>query len=556
MTLADEGRPPYAPPMAATPIERKRSTVLLGAGLLAGLLTGGCGGGVEGPRVLVVGWDGAGFELLDPLLAQGRLPHLADLMRRGRTAVLESTRIPISSAAWTSAMTGVGPGQTGVYGFFEPAPEGYDVQLIDSRSNQAPPLWRILSGRGVGVSVFGVPVTWPPEPVNGVMVSGMLAPHDGGFALPVAYEQDLLARGFVPDLGVWRSGSLSDAGRVRQQLAIKEAALVEQLERDDWSCFVTVFKCLDVVSHQAWNANPEGPAAQLAIELDRVLGRLLEAVGPEVDVFLVSDHGFRRYPRALDLEAFLLEGGWTVRGNEAPPAEPIGGPLAEARPRLHQARLARLDLPRCRALAGDCEGNFGSLRLNLQDREAEGLVPEAEREATLDALEAQLRALTLDGEPAVVAVWRGEELMPGPHRRALPDLVFETVPDLRVLVGDGERLVTPTPRPFPDHAFEGIAVVAGPSVKPAPSRGRWQIDDVAPTVLHLLEQPLHAEMTGSAHAEVLAIPRASVRIPRAEDPTLRTRELLEREGARSANEQRELLQALQAMGYSGELEEQ
>lgn len=523
---------------------------------LGALLGPGCGGGPAGPRVLVVGWDGAGFELLDPLLAEGRLPHLADLMRRGRTAVLESTRIPISSAAWTSAMTGVGPGETGVYGFFEPAPEGYEVQLIDSHSNQAPPLWRILSGRGVGVSVFGVPVTWPPEPVNGVMVSGMLAPHDGGFALPAAYEQDLLARGFVPDLGVWRSGSLSDAGRVREQLAIKEAALLQQLRRDDWSCFVTVFKCLDVVSHQAWNELPEGPAAQLAIELDRVLGRLVEAAGPGTDVFVVSDHGFRRYPRALDLEAFLIAGGWTVRAEEAAAQEPVAGPLAEARPRLHRARLGRLDLPRCRALAADCEGNFGSLRLNLEDREPSGLVSEAEREATLAELEAALRALEVDGESVVREVWRGEELMPGPHRRALPDLVFETVPDLRVVVGDSARLVTPSPRPFPDHAFEGIAVLAGPSVRPAPSRGRWQIDDVTPTVLHLLEQPLHAEMTGSAHAEVLARPRASVRVPRAEDPTLRTREVLEREGARSADEQRELLQALQAMGYSGELEGQ
>ena len=110
---------------------------------LGALLGPGCGGGPAGPRVLVVGWDGAGFELLDPLLAEGRLPHLADLMRRGRTAVLESTRIPISSAAWTSAMTGVGPGETGVYGFFEPASEGYEVQLIHSHSNQAPPSSRM-----------------------------------------------------------------------------------------------------------------------------------------------------------------------------------------------------------------------------------------------------------------------------------------------------------------------------------------------------------------------------------------------------------------------------
>ena len=103
-----------------------------------------------------------------------------------------------------------------------------------------------------------------------------------------------------------------------------------------------VFKCLDVVSHQAWNANPEGPAAQLAIELDRVLGRLLEAAGPDVDVFLVSDHGFRRYPRALDLEAFLLEGEWTVRGEEAPPEAALWAAAVPLRPAM-DAPAARAD---------------------------------------------------------------------------------------------------------------------------------------------------------------------------------------------------------------------
>ena len=101
------------------------------------LLIGSCSPelGALPPKVLLVGWDGASFELIDPLIKAGRLPNLAGLQARGRSAFLESTRIPISSAAWTSAFSGVGPGETGVFGFFEPTEDKNQVKLISSHSN-------------------------------------------------------------------------------------------------------------------------------------------------------------------------------------------------------------------------------------------------------------------------------------------------------------------------------------------------------------------------------------------------------------------------------------
>lgn len=522
------------------------------AALLTLALAASCGE-PDRPRVLVVGWDGAGFPLLDPLLDEGLLPNVADLLRRGRGAVMESTRIPISSAAWTSASTGCGSGDTGVYGFFAPRPGSYSVDLVSSESVQVPPLWRILSSRGLGVHVFGVPLTWPPEPVNGVMVAGMLAPHEGGFALPQAYEEHLLAQGFVPDLGVWRTGDLSDATRVRSQLAIKETALVELLEGDDWDCAFVVFKCLDVLSHQAWSEHTSGPVAQLAIELDRVLGSLLKAAGPGTDVLLVSDHGFARYPKVLDLEALLRQEGWSIPREGSTGSSRVQGPLASARPAQHDARMAELDLARCIALSQDAEGNFGSLRLNLVGREPEGLVETDLQGQVLEELGARLLELRVDGEPLIEEVWTSDHLMPGPARAALPDLVLRTRPEVRVVVGSGERVLTASPRPFPDHAFEGIAIMAGPSIRPAPSRGRWNIADVTPTVLHLLGQPLHTEMSGSSHGEILATPRRVQVVPRAKDPTLRPRAAAGDFRKRSSDEQRLLMEALQAMGYAGEV---
>ena len=502
-------------------------------------------------KVLVIGWDGAGFELIDPLLASGRLPNLARLVSEGRTAQLESTRIPISSAAWTSAFSGVGPGHTGVFGFFEPLEDSSDVQLISSRSNHAPPIWRILSSRGVGVHVFGVPVTWPAEPVQGVMVTGMLAPHEGGFALPEAYEQRLLQMGFVPDLGVWRSNFLPDAERVQEQLAIKEKALVELLGQDNWRCAVAVFKSLDVISHQRYSANLEGPVAQLLVDLDRTLGSLIQAAGPNTDVLVVSDHGFRRYPRTLDLEAFLIQNDWTQRNPGAAPERRQAGPLALARPSAHRARMTRLDLDASRALAMECEGNFGSLRLNVIGRNAQGCVQPSQVPELLGKLEQDLRDLEIDGKKVVTQVWRATELMPGSKRLALPDLVFETVPDLRVVLGSGDILHARLPAGFPDHGLNGIAIMAGPSIAGQNQRASWSITDLGPTILHLLGQPLYREFSGSHHGEILHNPRPPKVIPMDQDPTLRSRSQVDAGSSRSNQEMQDLMRALESMGYAG-----
>ncbi|MFT5734803.1 MAG: putative AlkP superfamily phosphohydrolase/phosphomutase [Planctomycetota bacterium] len=195
----------------------------------------------------MIGWDGATYDLVDPLVKAGKLPNLAELMASGRSADLESTAIPISSAAWTTATTGKEPGETGIYSFLQPVPDSYDVRVVSAQDNHGIPIWRTLVARGHQVIVWGVPLTWPPEPVRGVMVSGMLSPLDGVWAHPPELAEELKGRGMLPDLGRWRSMQELNPQRIQEQLAIKETALVEQLSKPTWSFALAVFKNLDVL---------------------------------------------------------------------------------------------------------------------------------------------------------------------------------------------------------------------------------------------------------------------------------------------------------------------
>jgi len=273
----------------------------------------GAGDPPSGPRLLVVGWDGASFRAIDPLLAAGELPNLAALIARGTRAPLHSTILPISSAAWTTATTGMGPGEHGVFAFHEPVPGSYDLRLVSSHSIHAAPLWRLLSGRGVPSLVFGVPLTYPPEPILGTMVCGMLAPPDGVYTWPPARTPELRARGYLPDIDPWleeREPTLTEA---LEQLDLRQQVLSELLGKEEWRLAWIVFKELDVLSHYSYGADLQDSVAPLYRRLDGLLGTLVERVGPETNVILLSDHGFTSYRRGLNLHAWLVDQGFATR---------------------------------------------------------------------------------------------------------------------------------------------------------------------------------------------------------------------------------------------------
>lgn len=498
----------------------------------------------------MVGWDGATFDLVDPLVQAGKLPNLARLIATGRSANLESTAIPISSAAWTTATTGKEPGETGIYSFLQPEPDSYDVRVVSAQDNQGIPIWRTLTARGHQVIVWGVPLTFPPEPVAGVMVSGMLSPLEAEWTYPPELATELRERGMVPDLGRWRSMQDLSAARIKEQLAIKEKALIEQLSNPTWSFALAVFKNLDVLSHQRYTPALDGDAANLLIELDATLGRLIEAAGPDTNVVVMSDHGFSTYPMIVDIDSWLTSAGFAVRQPDAVLNERNLAPLAEARVSQRAERLGRLDMSQTRAFATTAEGNFAAIRLNVVGREAEGSVPGDERDAVLAELEAALKSIEQPaGTPVVRQTWRGHELYPGQSsERVVPDLIVEFEPEWRAIATGLREPFSRARRPFPEHKRSGICIVSGPTIAPNPAREDWKIRDITPLALHLLDEVIPSDLPGDPHAELLRTPRSAMRIDPAKDPSLRsTKEAFE--GLPAPAESAEIKAALKSMGY-------
>ena len=127
-------------------------------------------------KMLVVGWDGATFDVIRPMLERGELPNLARLIDGGARGPLRSTMPPSSAVAWSTFMTGRAPANHGIFGFYRSNDHAYRARLIDSRDLDGPRFWDWLGEAGYRTGVINVPLTYPPRPLNGFLVGGMLTP--------------------------------------------------------------------------------------------------------------------------------------------------------------------------------------------------------------------------------------------------------------------------------------------------------------------------------------------------------------------------------------------
>jgi predicted AlkP superfamily phosphohydrolase/phosphomutase len=129
-------------------------------------------------KVIVIGLDGATLDLILPWVQKGLLPNFQRIIKKGIWGHLTSTIPPFTAPAWTSFMTGKNPGKHGIYDFMVREPGTYTSSSVNASFCDADSLWRIIGSEGKKVGVINVPMTYPPEEVNGFLISGMLTPSN------------------------------------------------------------------------------------------------------------------------------------------------------------------------------------------------------------------------------------------------------------------------------------------------------------------------------------------------------------------------------------------
>ncbi len=508
--------------------------------------------GMDHERVLILGLDGVPWSLLDPWLAEGRLPHLARLIANGVRGNLRSTIPYVTAPAWTSCVTGVNPGKHGVFDFAVRSGQGYGIDVVNSTSLRARPVWALLGDAGRRVGMVNVPVTYPPQPVNGVMVTCMLTPSlKSRFTYPDALREDLLQT--VPGYAIEPMTPSSDLERTKAELAHNLRPTVDAraqatrwlMERlGDWDFFMTVFTEPDRLMTYAWDDfDPHHPRHSTASahlygdmfvrhyeHLDAVVGRFVEEWQDRATIIIVSDHGFAGVHKFFYPNVWLQQEGYLALNESARPSA-LARAKAVAR-RLgvaHQAKklarrffpdwgfttgsrsadfVAAVDWPRTRVYWGADDG----LTVNLKGRQPQGSVEPMDYEELRDELIRRWSDLREPetGERVVERVYRREEIYHGPYVEQSPDLrvVWKEYPQQRKIYAAAGELWADGCWGFSgqtgDHAPNGILMATGRNVARGVVVDGAQITDIAPTVLYALGQPVPADMDGRVLADLFS----------------------------------------------------
>ncbi len=486
-------------------------------------------------KVVVLGLDGATFDVLDPLFEKGKLPHLASIKNNGSYGSLRSTFPPITAPAWLSMATGKNPGKTGVFYFLYRDQDNFEFKPLGSEKFAGRSFWDYLSDSGLRVGVLNYPMLYPPYDINGFMVSGIISPEDDSITFPknLKSELDHVADGYQIRINYADPKYWDQEERLFKDIMMilekREKALLYLINKKEWDLLFAVFSATDWAQHYYWKYLDEShclydaekaAAARDHFEriwekVDEIIGRVRNSLADNVNLLLVSDHGFGPVDQTFYVNTWLEKNGYLARRKNRSLAkrfnsafystlEKAGGRVISKIPglngmarkigqRLKPQPSEIIDIENSRAFALRQNMTCGMIYIRSENA--------VDLENTREELKARL--LNLHNEfnlPFDVEVFNREELHHGEKLHLAPALFFK-VNDFRCAVDPRfSRKVLAQQPPVPSrsggHRMNGIIMGAGPDIAREKIEAA-DITDIAPTLLYMMGHPLPPDMDGN-----------------------------------------------------------
>jgi len=358
-------------------------------------------------RLIVIGLDGVPYSLVKDLSARGVMPYMSKLIGEGDFRQMGSTIPDISSVAWSSIITGKNPGEHGIYGFMDLIPGTYRIYFPNFSNLCGTPFWNRMNGRRS--VIINVPSTYPAGQLNGILVSGFVAPDLEKAVYPPSLVHELKKLDYHIDVD-------SEKGHQSLELFLDDLnttlnARIETYrylwDKEDWNLFMLVFTGTDRLGHFLWEAYEDsaheynGTFLHYFGIIDQVIGEILSKMRIDDSLVLLSDHGFERMKGSVYISYYLRKTGFLKL---------LKSPTTSYEDIDEGTRAFALEP--------------GRIHLNTVGRYPRGSVKESDTEAILDDLIDLFYSLEVEGEKVIDRVYRKEEIYTGPYLDHAPDLVL------------------------------------------------------------------------------------------------------------------------------------
>ena len=455
-------------------------------------------------KVFILGIDGATLDLIEPWSKQGKLPTFRKLIKEGCYGNCLSTVHPLTPQAWASFLTGKNPGKHGLYDFGVRKKGSYGLRLTDSRDRKAPALWDYINAYGLKAGIVNVPLTYPPEGLNGFMVSGMHSPSLREAVFPGNLFEKITSR--FPDYEIdvmsqWFDSYDIFLEKLNQMMDVRAEMGLHLYTKYKPHLFCMVLVGVDRAQHALWGqmANPlEGKeknhwkysqaVCRIYQRIDHYLNTIIELIDKDTVLIIMSDHGFGSLKKDVYLNRYLIQNGFMKLNNNKQPFD-IGNPFQNVNWKKTQAYSY---------------GLFGNIYINLKNREPLGIVERGNNyENVIKSLTEALAQLTDpdDGKKVVTKIYRREEVYHGPFVDDAPDLLINMRNYSYITRGgyefDGDDIFSkPKINHSGNHRLNGVAFFYGNNIKNGFRFPDIQITDFCPTILSILEIPVPEDLDG------------------------------------------------------------
>ncbi len=447
-----------------------------------------------------------GLDCAEPDLVFNRwlddLPNMKNLVTNGLHGPLKSTVPPITVPAWTSMMTSQDPGMLGFYGFRNRKSYGYeDLYFANAKYVKAKTVWNLLSRNRMSSLVFGVPQTYPPKPLNGMLVASFLTPgKDVAFTYPdsVKTKLDEVAGGdYMIDVEDFRTDKKDDLLKAIYTMTERRfKAFRHFYTEDSYDFAILVEMGIDRIHHGFWRYfdrshrlyeagnKYENVIHDYYVMVDTEIGRTLDVLSNETSVMVVSDHGAKTMKGAICINEWLQREGYLT--------------LKEQPKQQTRFKTNMVDWDKTRAWGEG--GYYSRIFMNVRGREPNGTIPKERYEEERDELKARLEAIEDENGKCIdTVVFKPEEVYRA-VRNIPPDLiVYLGNLDWRsagsVGVGSVHLYENDTGPDDANHAEEGIFIWRRPGEKPDGPNG-YSIYDIAPSILRHFNVDIPNDMIG------------------------------------------------------------
>ena len=246
------------------------------------------------------------------------MPNFAKIAHENGFRKINSVYPVVSSVAWTTYATGKNPGEHGIFGFVDRTANPFQLTIPTAQDRKADTIWHELSKQGKRVIVINVPLTYPPEPVNGIMISCFLCPDINKLCYPSSISQWLITIGYVIDVdaAVARKSRKEFLDLLNQALDKRFEVAFKLMQKEKWDFFQLHIMETDRLFHFFWDDLEKEDRGDFYSELegfctrlDNHIGELITRLSSDDKLLILSDHGFCGIKSEVQLNTWFEKEG-------------------------------------------------------------------------------------------------------------------------------------------------------------------------------------------------------------------------------------------------------